>query len=186
LAITKQKKADLLKVYTENIEKSSAIFLTEYKGISVNNLTELRHKLRDADGGYTVIKNTLAQKALSEAGLEGQEINDLLSGPVGLSFCFGDPPPVAKTLVDFSDDFDLFEIKGGLLGEVFLDKDAVERLAKLPPLEVIRAQLLGVLSAPASQLAGVLAGGVRQIVNVIDAYAKLDEATDEAAADDDA
>lgn len=179
MAITREKKEALLKEYTENIEKSSAIFLTQYQGIEVNAMTGLRRKLRKADGGFIVVKNTLAKRALSESGLEGKEIEALLEGPVGISFCFGDPPPVAKTLVDFANDFETFEIKGGLLGNVFLSKDKVDNLAKLPPLEVIRAQLLGIISAPASQLLGVVANGVRQVVNVIDAYAQSEESDEE-------
>lgn len=176
MAITKQKKEALLERYKQDLEKSSAVFLTQYKGLSVNQLTDLRRKLREANSGYAVVKNTLAKRALSDVGLDGKGVEDLLEGPVGVSFCFGDAPPVAKTLVDFADDEEIFEIKGGLLGDVFLTGDAIENLAKLPPLEVIRAQLLGIIAAPASQLVGVLAGGVRQVVNVIDAYAKSEEA----------
>lgn len=176
MAITRAKKEQLLKQYTENLEKSSAMFLTNYQGVSVNELTGLRRKIRAVDGSYTIIKNTLVKKALNEAGLEDHSVETLLEGPVGVSFCYGDPPPVAKALVEFADDVEAFEIKGGLLNDVFLNEEAVENLAELPPLEVIRAQLLGVISAPVSQLVGVVAGSVRQIVNVLDAYAKLEEA----------
>lgn len=175
MAITKQKKEALLEQYKQDLEKSSAIFLTQYQGLSVNQLTELRHKLREANSGYVVIKNTLAKRALSDMGLNSKGVEALLEGPVGVSFCFGDPPPVAKALVDFAGDQEVFAIKGGLLGEVFLTGDAVESLAKLPPLDVLQARLLGVIAAPASQLAGVLASGMRQVVNVIDAYSKKEE-----------
>ena len=181
MAITKAKKEELVSDYADKIGKSSAIFLTDYKGVPVNNLTELRKSIREAEGGYAVVKNTLAKRVLAEAGLDNSEIINLLNGPVGVSFCFGDPPPVAKALVDFSKDFEIFEIKGGLLGDVFVDADGVKNLADLPPMEVIRAQLLGVISAPASQLTGVVASGVRQVVNVLDAYAKLEESDSEGA-----
>jgi large subunit ribosomal protein L10 len=78
-------------------------------------------------------------------------------------------------LVDFAKDQEAFEIKGGLLGQVYLTQEQIENLAELPPLEVIRAQLLGILSAPASQLVGVVASSVRQVVNVVDAYAKSED-----------
>lgn len=175
MAITKEKKVELIEQYATDLENSSAIFLTKSQGVSVNQLTELRRKLREANGGYSIVKNTLAKRALSQVGLADKGVEELLEGPVGISYCFGDPPPVAKALVDFADDVEVFEIKGGLLGDLFLNEAAVENLAKLPPLEVIRAQLLGIISAPASQLVGVLAGGVRQVVNVVDAYAKSEE-----------
>ncbi len=175
MAITREKKEQLLKQYSEDIEKSSAIFLTGYKGVSVNELTGLRYKIRDVEGSYTVVKNRLVKKAFDEAGLAGDNIEVLLEGPVGIGFSYGDPPPVAKTLVEFADDVEAFEIKGGLLSGVFLNEEAVKNLAKLPPLEVIRAQLLGVITAPASQLVGVVASGVRQVVNVLDAYATSEE-----------
>jgi large subunit ribosomal protein L10 len=99
---------------------------------------------------------------------------------VGIGFSFGDPPPVAKALVEFAKVNDALQIKGGVLDGAILDEQAIKNLADLPPLEVLRAQLLGVISAPATQLAGVVASGVRQVVNVVKAYA--DTAEEEAAA----
>lgn len=180
MAITREKKEQLLKQYIEDIEKSSAIFLTDYKGVNVNDLTGLRRKISEVEGNYTIVKNTLAKRALKETGLDGNDIEALFEGPVGIGFCYGDPPPVAKALVEFADDVDVFDIKGGLLDNVFLNEADIENLAQLPPLEVIRAQLLGILSAPASQLAGVIASGVRQVVNVLDAYATSEESDEEA------
>lgn len=120
-----------------------------------------------------IVKNTLAKKALHEIGLT--DLDDLFEGPVAISFCYGDVPPVAKTLIDFAKDVELLEIKGAILDKAFLDEAAVQSLAKLPPLDVIRAQLIGIISAPASQLAGVVASGVRQVINVINAYAESEK-----------
>jgi large subunit ribosomal protein L10 len=181
LAITKQKKENMLSSYTEHLSKSSAIFLTQYQGIPVNEMTRLRNNLRKANSHYAIVKNTLAIRALTEVGLLNGEVEGLFEGPVGIGFCYGDPPPAAKVLVDFAKEAELFTIKGGLLGEAFLSENAVRDLADLPPLEVIQAQLLGIISAPASQLAGVVASGVRQLVNVLDAYSKLEESEAEAA-----
>jgi large subunit ribosomal protein L10 len=180
LAITRQKKEELVKKYIENIDQSTAIFLTEYKGLSVNEMTELRHKLNEAQSYYVVVKNTLAIRALNEIGINGSE--GLFEGPVGISFCFGDPPPVAKALVEFAKSKNEFSIKAGFLGQTSLTVEGVEALAELPPLEVVRAQLLGVISAPATQLAGVVASGVRQVINVVKAYADSEEAEAEAEA----
>jgi large subunit ribosomal protein L10 len=173
LAINRKKKEMLLGIYAKNLERSNALFFTKYQGLTVNQMNTLRRKLQNVDGGYMIVKNTLAQKALAEAGLP--KVDEIFEGPVGISFCYGDPPPVAKALTEFAKEEDLLEIKGGLLGNVFLDEKAVKDLADLPPLEVIQAQLLGVISAPASQLAGVIASGMRQVMNVINAYAESGE-----------
>lgn len=173
MAITRGKKETQLAAYAENIDNSSALFVTTYKGLSVNDMNALRQKIREANGSYTVIKNTLAKRALQDAEMAG--LDDLLEGQIGTTFCFGDPPPVAKALVDFADDNDALQIKGGLLDGTILDAKGIEALADLPPMEVIRAQLLGILSAPASQLTGVVASSVRQVVNVVNAYADSGE-----------
>ncbi len=173
MAITRKKKESLVAQYKETMERSNALFLTRYQGVTVNQMTDLRRKLREADGGFMVVKNTLAKRVFHEAGIT--DLDPLLEGPVGIGFSFADPPPVAKALVDFAKESEALTIKGGLLGTTVLDEQGVKDLAALPPLEVIRAQLLGVIAAPASQLAGVIAGGVRQVVNVLHAYAESGE-----------
>lgn len=179
MAITRKKKEELLAHYNESLQNCSALFLTRYQGLGVNDMNALRKVLRDANGSYVIVKNTLAKKALVEAGLP--EVDNLFEGPVGVSFCFGDPPPVAKALVEFAKKADNLEIKGGLLGGNVLSNQAIKDLAELPPLEVLRAQLLGVISAPATQLAGVVASGVRQVINVVNAYADSGESESAAA-----
>ncbi len=173
MAITRQRKEELVAKYTEELQQSSAVFLTRYQGLSVNDVNALRKKLREADSSFAVVKNTLMKRALADTNLTG--IDDLLEGPVGISFVHGDPPPAAKVLAEFAKETKVLEIKGGLLGEVFLDEAAIKELAELPPLDVLRAQLLGLISAPATQLAGVVASGVRQVVNVVHAYADSGE-----------
>ena len=81
-------------------------------------------------------------------------------------------PGVAKAITEFAKNHELMTVKGGLMGTKVIDEDAVQSLAKLPPLDVLRAQLLGLLNAPASQLVGVLSSGVRQVVNVVHAYSE--------------
>lgn len=173
MAISRQRKEELIAKYAEELQQSHAVFLTRYQGLSVNQVNELRKKLREEDSSFAVVKNTLMKRALAEANLTG--IDDMLEGPVGISFVHGDPPPVAKVLVEFAKDTKVLEVKGGLLGESFLDEEAIKNLAELPPLDVLRAQLLGLISAPATQIAGVVASGVRQVVNVVNAYADSGE-----------
>jgi large subunit ribosomal protein L10 len=173
LAITREKKEELIASYLDQIKGSEAIIVTDYRGLTVPDLQELRNKIRDAEGSYVVVKNTLAKRALDEAGLPN--IDDLLTGPVGIGFCANNVPGVAKAITDFAKTHDDLAVKGGLMGTSVIDEEAVKSLASLPPLDVLRAQLLGLINAPASQLVGVISGGVRQLVNVVNAYAEKDQ-----------
>ena len=117
-----------------------------------------------------MVKNTLVRRALDEVGFSVPD--EILTGPVGIGFCQQNVAGVAKVISDFAKDNELLEVKGGLMGAQFIDQAAIKSLASLPPLEVLQAQLLGVINAPASQLVGVVAGGVRQLVNVFNAYSE--------------
>jgi large subunit ribosomal protein L10 len=170
LAITRAKKEELIQQYVEQLNSSEAIILTDYRGLTVADLQLLRKKVREAEGSYTIVKNTLARRALSEVGLSVP--NEMMFGPVGICFCQQNIPGVTKALTDFAKANDLFVIKGGLMGDKLIDEADIKNLASLPSLEVLQAQLLGVINAPASQLAGVLSGSVRQLVNVFNAYSE--------------
>lgn len=173
MAITRQKKETLLAKYVEEMENSSAFFLTEYKGLGVNDMTVLRQQLREVDGSFSVVKNTIAKRALETVGFTG--LDNLFQGPVGISFCHGEVPPVAKTLVEFGKSAEVVVLKGGILNGDAIEPASIKALAKLPPMDVIRAQLLGTISAPATQLVGVVASGIRQVINVVNAYADSGE-----------
>jgi large subunit ribosomal protein L10 len=95
----------------------------------------------------------------------------MLTQSTAIGFAFTDVPGVAKALTTYARESDFVKIKGGLLGDRLLTAKDVEALAELPPLPVVRAQLLGLIATPATRLAGVVAGGVRQVVNVVKAYA---------------
>ncbi|MFQ5614147.1 MAG: 50S ribosomal protein L10 [Anaerolineae bacterium] len=177
MPISRAKKEELVQEYVDHLQRSQAIIITDFRGLTVNELHALRSKIREAQGGYKVVKNTLAIRALREAGLPVDE--ELLTGPIAFGFCYDEVPGVAKALTDFAKDYEVFEIKGGLLGDQKLTPQSIKDLAALPPLDVIRAQLLGLLQAPASQLAGVVAGGVRQVVNVVNAYAEQGQDSEE-------
>ena len=117
-------------------------------------------------------------------GLAQAEIelpDGFLEGQLATGFALEEAPSLAKALVDFAKDDDKVTLRGGFLGTEFLTAEQVESLAKLPSLEQLRAQIAGLLSAPARNVASVLASGVRQVVNVVDAYAKSEEGTAEAA-----
>jgi len=178
LALTKERKHELVASYRDLIQKSQALVLTDFRGLSMNSLSALRGKVREASGELHITKNTLTEIALKEAGLPAPAA--FFVGPTAIGFAFGDAPGLAKAIVDFAKESQFVVIKGGLLGERVLTAQEVEALAALPPLPVVRAQLLGLITAPASRLAGVVAGGVRQIVNVVKAYADKDAAPEAA------
>ncbi|MEW5959381.1 MAG: 50S ribosomal protein L10 [Chloroflexota bacterium] len=172
MAITRQKKEQILQEYVDLLNSSQAVIFTSYSGLKVSELQQLRTKIREAEGSFSVVKNTLARRALEEVGLP--VVDEMLTGPVGISFCHQNVAGVAKAIADFSKGKEFFAVKGGLMGHKVIDEAAVKSLASLPPIEVLRAQLLGLINTPASQLVGVVAGGVRQLVNVFNAYAEKD------------
>ena len=182
MAISKERKEELVQKYAELIKKSEGMILIEYRGLTMKGMDPLRGKVREASGELHVVKNTLAQRALTAAGHPTPP--ELLTHTTAIGFAFSDVPGVAKALSAYAKDSDFVSIKGGLLGNKVLTAPEVEALAELPPLPIVRAQLLGLLATPASRLVGVVAGGVRQVVNVVKAYAdKQGEAASGAASD---
>jgi large subunit ribosomal protein L10 len=174
LAITKERKEELLEKYAELVKKSEGLILVEYRGLSMKGMDPLRSKVREASGELHVVKNTLAVKALEAAGRHAPA--DLFTQTTAVGFAFSDVPAVAKALSAFAKDSEFVKVKGGLLGDKFISPKEVEALGNLPPLPVVRAQLLGLLQAPASRITGAIAGSVRQVVNVVKAYADKAEA----------
>jgi large subunit ribosomal protein L10 len=170
LAITKERKEELVKTYRELIEKSEGLILIEYRGLNMKGMGPLRTKVREASGELRVVKNKLARLALSQAGTAVPD--DLFVQTTAIGFAFTDVPGVAKALTTFAKDSEFVKVKGGVLGRKVLNSKEVEALAELPPLPVVRAQLLGLLKTPASRLTGVVAGGVRQVINVVKAYSE--------------
>ena len=170
MAITKERRAELVKQYSELIQKSAGMVLIEYRGLSMKGMGPLRGRVREASGELHVVKNTLAQLALKQSGRTAPE--ELFTQTTAIGFAFTDVPAVAKALTTFAKESEFVKVKGGLLGDKVLTAKQIEALAELPPLPVVRAQLLGLLSAPASRLTGVVAGSVRQVVNVVKAYSE--------------
>jgi large subunit ribosomal protein L10 len=145
----------------------------------MKGIDPLRRKVREASGELHVVKNTLARLALEQAGRKVPA--ELFTQSTAIGFAFADVPAVAKALTAFAKDSEFIKVKGGLLGNQALDAKQVLALAELPPMPVVRAQFLGLLSAPASRLTGVIASGVRQVVNVVKAYADKAESKPEEA-----
>lgn len=178
MAISKKHKEELVSQYTEWMTESRALILTEYIGLSMKQLDDLRSKARDVGGEFHIVKNTLGKVAFKNLSWDLPE--DFLEGSTAVGFAFQDAPAMAKIMADFAKASDFLKIKGGYLGNKPVTADEIKSLAELPPLPVMRAQLLGTIMAPASKLVRTLAEPARSLAAVIQAYAEKD--TVEAAA----
>ena len=178
MAISRQRKEDLTAQYVDLINESRAVFLTEYTGLTVKQMEALREEVRKSGGAINVTKNTLLINALRETGRPIPE--DLLVGQVAAGFALTEAPSLAKTLVDYAKKEDKLTLRGGIMGAELLSAAQVQSLASLPSLDELRGQIIGLISAPARNIAGTIASGVRQVVNVLDAYAKKEEAAEAA------
>ncbi|HLU08950.1 MAG TPA: 50S ribosomal protein L10 [Oceanobacillus sp.] len=169
MAITRERKEELVAQYSQLLSGTDGFIVAEYRGLTVAQLGELRRRLREAAGVFSVTKNTLFSRALEQSGWPVPE--DLLVGPTGVAFGNGNLPGVAKAVQGFAkDNPDFFVIKGGVMaGSIFKASD-VETLASLPTMDELRAQLAGLVVQPAAQLAGLLDAATSQVVNVLQAY----------------
>jgi large subunit ribosomal protein L10 len=135
------------------LDESDAAVLTEYRGLTVHELAELRASLRPSGTQYKVFKNTLARRAIEGRGLDW--VTDLFEGPVAIAFVQGDAAAAAKALRDFGRSHDALVLKGGLLGERVITPTDIQALADLPSRDVILTQIAGVFQAPLTRAAGL-------------------------------
>lgn len=170
MAISKQRKNEMLDEYQAWINRSQALIVTEYAGMTMSQMDDLRRKVREIGGEFHIIKNTLGSLAVKQAGLA--EAKTLLEGSTAIVFAFSDAPAMAKTITDAARTNEFLKVKGGYLGAKSMTAEQVKALADMPPLPVMRAQLLGAILAPASQLARTLAEPARALAAVIKAYAE--------------
>lgn len=149
------------------LSRSQAVFLCEYRGLTVKKITDLRSRVRKAGGEMKVAKNTLMRLALQQAGLPTMDPYE--TGPNVYTLVYGDIAAVAKTLRDYSKEKgnDALVIKGGVMGQDLLNKDQVLALADLPPREVLLAQVVGTIAAPLRSLVTVLSGPARGLVTCL-------------------
>ena len=169
MAIKKQQKKEIVSQYQEWLTQSQAAFITSYVGLNVKQLEELRRLTREKGGEFHVTKNTLMKIACKQAGFATSE--GLFEESSAVGFAFEDPPAIAKVLTDYVKSAEALKIKGGFLGMHQLTADEVKALAALPPLAVLRAQLIGVIQAPASKLARLMAEPGRMMAAVVHAHA---------------
>jgi len=172
----KEQKAEQVELLTEKLRKAKVALLTDYRGLTVTQLQDLRGRLRTGDVEYRVVKNTLARRAAEAAGVPALQAE--LEGPVAIAFGYDDLSLPSKLINEFVRTTRLkLEVKGGLVeGRVF-SPDQVKQLADLPSRETLLAQLLGTLQSPVAQLVGIMQTPVQQLLGVLDAYkSKLEAA----------
>jgi large subunit ribosomal protein L10 len=146
------------------LEGAQAVYLTEYRGLTVKQLRDLRRNLRKTGAHYRVVKMTLARLAVEELGLD--ILDEQLTGPTALTFADNDAVATAKALKDFARETDRLVLKGGLLGRVLLGADQVSRLADTEPREVLLAKIAGAAQAPMAKAAGLFASFTRNAASM--------------------
>src|SRR5918995_6701966 len=143
-------KAETVAAVHEKFRTAKMAIATEYRGLSVSKMTQLRREIRDVAGEYQVIKNTLVRRALKDTAYG--DLERLLEGPNGWVFAYDDPVLLSKTLVKFVDDNEKLTIKGGVFEGEFMDPAKVKVLARMPSKPELQARLLALIQAPATQL----------------------------------
>lgn len=160
-------KQELVERVSKQLAGAEITMVVDYKGLSVDQMTELRAKLREAGVQMEVVKNTLTRRA--SQGTDAEVLVDLLTGPNAIVISQDDPVAPAKVLVDFSKDNDKLEIKGAALAGKLLDEEGIKQLAKMPSKEELLAKLVYTLNAVPTNLVNVLSGVPRSFVNVLNA-----------------
>jgi large subunit ribosomal protein L10 len=165
----KEQKIEQVELLTEKLKKAKVAVLTDYRGLKVSQIQELRGKLRGGDVEYRVVKNTLARRAAEAAGYPALQAD--IKGPVAIAFGYDDLGVASKLINEFVRATRLkVEVVGGLVeGRVF-SSDQIKSLADLPSREVLIAQLMGTLQSPVAQLVGIMQTPLQQLMGVLNAY----------------
>ncbi|MCL6640779.1 MAG: 50S ribosomal protein L10 [Candidatus Rokubacteria bacterium] len=157
------------------LDGAKTVVLTEYRGLTVQQLSELRRQLRAVSAQYRVVKNRLARIAVGATELEGLARH--LTGPTGLVVSREDPVAVAKALTTFTRAHQALRVKAGVVDGQVLEADGLRALAELPSRDVLRAQLAGALQGPLAQLVGLLTAPQRELVFVLEQRGQAASAT---------
>jgi large subunit ribosomal protein L10 len=165
----RDQKEQVVEELTARLQAADTLLVADYRGLTMPQIDELRSRLLESGARFTVVKNTLTRRAAEAAGTEA--LLTLLDGPSAIAFleADGDMVAAAKALADSARETNVLEIRGGILQGRALTADQVETLAKLPPEDVLRGQVLGAIVAPLTALAGLLGAPLQNLVGLIDA-----------------
>jgi large subunit ribosomal protein L10 len=164
---TKEQKQESVASLAAKLRRSPALYVTDFSGLNVARLTDLRRRLRAAGVEYVVVKNTLALRAFGEAQVKG--LDDHLAGPTGLVFAGTDPVTAAKVLADFVKEFEKPSVRAGLVDGKAVSPEQVKRLAALPSKTELLAQLGGAFQAPLAGFVGALNALLMNMVGALEA-----------------
>ncbi|MGE5328933.1 MAG: 50S ribosomal protein L10 [Deltaproteobacteria bacterium] len=167
--ILNAKKADVQEL-SDKIKKAQSFVIADYRGITVEEVTNLRNDLRKAKVEYKVIKNTLTRFAAKENGLE--ELVSYLEGPTAIAISYDDIVAPAKILSEYAKKNDRFKLKAGYVEGKVLNIEEIKQLASIPPKEVLISKLLGSFNAPITGFVNVLNGNIRGLVVALNAIAE--------------
>jgi large subunit ribosomal protein L10 len=174
--VHKTEKERVVGELVERLRETESLLVADYRGLTNAQLADVRARLREHGATFTVVKNSLTRRAAEAAGAE--QLLALLEGPTAIAFVQsdGDPIAVAKALADTAKETKILALRGGVLEGKQLEAADVEQLAKLPPVDVLKGQVLGVIVAPLTQLVGLLQAPLRDLVGLVDArIAQLEE-----------
>ncbi len=157
----------------EALTKAELVVVTNYRGLNVQKINDLRGQLRNEECQFRVTKNTMNRWACREAGYE--ELEELFEGPTAIAYAEGDPVAAAKIFNDFIKENEAFVIKGGMLSGMMVNPERIKELGEIPSREVLLSKVVGGVQAPISGLAGALSGTLRQLVGTIDAVRQQKE-----------
>lgn len=175
----REEKGRIVAELQEKLAKVNGAVLTDFRGLTVKESTDLRRRLREQGAELRVVKNRLLKRAVQATGITG--LDQYLEGPTAIALAFGDPAAMAKALHQFARDHKNLVLKAGILGQRTITAEEVVKLAELPPREVLLGRVLGQMQAPLVGLVSVLQGPVRQLVYVLEAIRKQREEAGEAA-----
>lgn len=163
-----ERKNQQIEEIAERLSRARAVVVTDYRGLRVTEIGEVRRRFRDQGIEYLVVKNTLTRFAAERTGREA--LIQFLKGPTAIAFSYVDEILPAKVVQDFlrANPRTVLKVRGAVLDGRPFDAAGVQRLAQMPPKPILVAQLLGGLQAPASRLAGVLQANLRELANVLD------------------
>jgi large subunit ribosomal protein L10 len=166
----KEAKAPVIDELADKLSRSSIAIVTDYRGLRVSDITDLRRRLRAANVDYQVAKNTLTRFAAERVGKSAMNVD--LEGPTAIAFAYDEPAAAARVMRDYLRTSRVLQVKGAMLGERRLSADELQSLADLPGKPDLQARLVGTIQSPMASLVGTISGLLTQIAYVVDQRAQ--------------
>jgi large subunit ribosomal protein L10 len=169
--LSRIQKEEQISQLRDKLGRATSVFVADYRGLTVGAANELRAKLRSENAGgeveYQVVKNSVLRRATSGSDFDG--LKDSFNGPTAVAISYGDPAALAKLLVDYSKENEVFELKGAFVDGRCLDDREISTLATLPSLDELRGKFVGLLQAPATKLVRLLKEPGSQLARLVEA-----------------